>query len=71
MTRILANNQHGQIIFESYKEVQEFFDTTYGQIRIAENSGLPLRNNNTGELYWIDKLLSEGDLKKCEKKNTR
>lgn len=67
MTRILANNEHGQIIFESYKEVQEFFDTTDWQIRNAENSGLPLRNINTGELFWVDKLFSEGDLEKCEK----
>ncbi|MBR2909274.1 MAG: hypothetical protein IKC11_02880 [Clostridia bacterium] len=67
MTRILANNQHGQRIFESYNEVKEFFEISYGQIRNAENSGLPLRHLNTGELFWIDKLFSEEDLGKCEK----
>lgn len=64
MTKILANNQHGQRIFNSYKEVKDFFETTEGQIKNAENNGYALRDNITGEKYWIDKLFSEEDLKK-------
>lgn len=64
MTKILANNERTQIIFNSYTDVKNYFETTDGAIRDAEKNGWALRNNNTGEVYWIDKLFSEEDLKK-------
>lgn len=63
MTKILANNERTQIIFNSYTELKQSFETTDGAIRDAEINGWALRDNTTGEKYWIDKLFSEEDLK--------
>lgn len=64
MTKIIANNQHKQIIFNSYTELKQAFETTDKAIREAEINGWALRDNTTGEKYWVDKLFSEEDLKK-------
>lgn len=59
MIKILLNNEEKQIIFKSYTEVKNYLKTTDGAIREAEDNGRALKNPETGEKFWIDKLFCE------------
>ena len=56
MTKILVNRNCKQLIFDNYMELLMAFKTTMTEIKLAERTGKPLIDRNTGIEWYVDTL---------------
>ena len=59
MTKILVNRNCKQLIFDNYMELLMAFKTTMTEIKLAERTGKPLIDRNTGIEWYVDTLEDE------------
>jgi hypothetical protein len=62
MTKILVNNSKNQMIFDSFTELKNAFKTSDRKIRTALEKGLLLKDETTGQSWFVDILFTKEDL---------
>lgn len=59
MTKILVNRNGKQLIFDNYMDLLVAFKTNITEIKLAERTGKPLVDRNTGIEWYVDTLEEE------------
>lgn len=59
MTKILVNRNGKQLIFDNYMDLLVAFKTSITEIKLAERTGKPLVDRNTGIEWYVDTLEEE------------
>lgn len=57
MTKIIANTDKRQIIYKSVTECMRELNINEGRMKLALDKGFAIRNEKTGEFFYLDYLL--------------